>query len=369
MKRLCLFCISISLFLSGCFCNSNVGDEVITFSTWGSASEMQILEPIVKEFEENNPGIKVKILHIPQDYFKKLHLLFASNMEPDVVLINNQNIPVYNKFLYPLDDFIERDIYFDKSVESLSQNGVVYAVPRDCSCLVVYYNKDIFDEMGVKYPENSWNMGDLVEIASKLTNRLHWGISYEPLIYYAQPFMHYYGGGVSRGESFESKKGVNLYKGLAYELRVAPLPSEVGSKTVSQMFLEQRLGMHISGRWMTPKYRACACFRWDIVNFPHYSASSDVTGWAVSKRSKHKDSAKKFIMYLSSRESIEDFTKSGLIVPARKDVAGADVFRVGKPDHSDVYINSIEKSNITRVNLRYNKEVERLNDLYFNVGK
>ena len=41
------------------------------------------------------------------NYFQKLHLLFASNMEPDVVLINNQNIPVYSKFLTNLEEIID----------------------------------------------------------------------------------------------------------------------------------------------------------------------------------------------------------------------------------------------------------------------
>ncbi len=74
-------------------------------------------------------------------------------------------------------------------------------------------------------------------------------------------------------------------------------------------------------------------------------------------------------MYLSSKSSVDGFTRSGLIVPARKDVANSVVFKNGKPRHSDVYIKSVEKSDITCVNLRYNKEVERLNDLYFSVGK
>ena len=114
MKRLCLFCLCICLFLCGC-CNKQE-NEVITFSTWGSASEMSILEPLVKDFEHQNPGVRVEILHIPQDYFKKLHLLFASKMEPDVVLINNQNIPLYCRFLISLDDFIECNQYFEKMI-------------------------------------------------------------------------------------------------------------------------------------------------------------------------------------------------------------------------------------------------------------
>ena len=69
--------------------SKSTDDVVLKFSTWGSASEISILAPIIKDFENSHKGVKVEVLHIPQDYFQKLHLLFASNMEPDVVLINN----------------------------------------------------------------------------------------------------------------------------------------------------------------------------------------------------------------------------------------------------------------------------------------
>ncbi len=363
MKRYFFIFTCVCLFLSGC-CFKPDENEVIRFSTWGSDSEMTILEPIIKDFESENPGIKVEILHIPQDYFKKLHLLFASKTEPDVILINNQNIPVYSKFLCGLNEFIDKDDYFKNSIDSLSQEKILYAVPRDCSSLVVYYNKDIFDKNGLNYPSENWSIEDMVKLSKKLTNSSHFGISYEPLIYYAQPFMYYYGGGVHNGKSIESRKGVELYKSLAYELHCAPMPSDVGSKTLAQMFLEERIVMHLSGRWLVPKYSSCAKFKWGVINFPEYLASCDSTGWAISKRSKHKESARKLIMYLSCSDSIERFTQSGLIVPARKDVASSKAFLQGEP-----FIKSVMKSNITRVNAYYNRDVEYLNELYFNTGR
>lgn len=363
MKKFIFICACISLFVSGCCFNPDE-KEVIKFSTWGSASEMAVLKPVINDFESENPGIKVEVLHIPQDYFQKLHLLFASKTEPDVLLINNQNIPVYSKFLCGLNEFVEKSDYFKNPIDSLSQDDVLYAIPRDCSGLIIYYNKDIFDKNGVKYPCENWSIEDLIRISQMLTNSLNWGISYEPSIYYAQPFMHYFGGGVHIGESVQSKKGVELYKSLAYVLHCTPMPSEVGSKTLAQMFLEGKLAMHISGRWLVPKYRTCARFNWDVVNFPQYAATCDSTGWAISKRSKHIESARKFVMYLSCRESIERFSESGLIVPARKDVAYSKSFFQGK-----YFIKSVMNSDITKVNLHYNRDVERLNDLYFNTGR
>ena len=66
---------------------------VLRFSSWGSQSETALLLPLIKEFERKNPDIKIEFLHIPQNYFQKLHLLFASNLAPDVVFLNNYYAP------------------------------------------------------------------------------------------------------------------------------------------------------------------------------------------------------------------------------------------------------------------------------------
>ena len=63
--------------------------DVIQFASWGSKSEVEIIKPILKDFEKENPSIKIDFMHIPQNYFQKIHLLFASNTAPDVIFINN----------------------------------------------------------------------------------------------------------------------------------------------------------------------------------------------------------------------------------------------------------------------------------------
>ena len=367
----CLIFLLIFFIIKGLY---STEDVVLKFSTWGSASEMAILNPIIKEFENAHNGVRVEVLHIPQDYFQKLHLLFASNMEPDVMLINNQNIPIYEKFLCNLDGVFDKKLYFDKSIDCMSYNGKILAVPRDCSGLVVYYNKDIFDRYGVDYPKKTWNLNDLFNVVQKLSKNGTWGISYEPNLYYALPFVHSFGGGVFDdkgfvGESNSTKSGIKYYKDLAFKYHYAPTPSEVGSKTLAQMFLEGRIAMHLSGRWLTPKYRNCAKFSWDVVNFPDYKATNDATGWAISKRSKNKKLAEEFVLYLSSKKSIEKFSKNGLIVPARKDVANSKTFLDGKPNSSRIFIEAVENSMITRVDKSFNQEVDRLNEIYFNEAK
>lgn len=359
--------ICLCVILTGCGFKK---DDCITlkFSTWGSASEMAILTPIIKDFETQNPDIKIEVMHIPQDYFKKLHLLFASNLAPDVVFINNLNIPVYANLLEDLTQYINKDTYFKQALETMTVNNKVYAVPRDVSTLVVYYNKTLFKKYGVPYPDKNWTLEDLLIKSKKLTHKGVWGISYEPLIYYALPYMHYFNEYLFNQEGqqiYDNCNGTEYYKNLAFRYHYAPTPAQTGSKTLAQMFLEEKICMHLSGRWLVPKYRTDAHFEWDVINFPKYASSTDSSGWAISKSSKNKDAAIKFVLFLSNKDNITKMTKDGLIVPARTDVAKSGYFLNSKPANSNAFIEAVENSKPTSVTKDYNKVVDKLTDKVF----
>ena len=96
-KIILLVCLILTaiLFCSLKYNNNHNQKTIIQFATWGSESEMKILKPVLHNFEQANPDIKVDLMHIPQNYFQKIHLLFASNTAPDVIFMNNQYLPVY----------------------------------------------------------------------------------------------------------------------------------------------------------------------------------------------------------------------------------------------------------------------------------
>ena len=348
----------------------------IQFATWGSQSEVEILKPILDEFETENPDIKVELIHIPQNYFQKLHLLFASNLAPDVIFINNLNLPIYANagVLEPIQTPAS-STFFDKSLEALSYKGTLYAIPRDVSNLVIYYNKDIFNKYNVPCPSAFWSFEDLLVLAEKLTKDTNndgktdiWGISFEEEPFFYLPYLMSEGGGFLSDDSNtviinspESQKGLNFYADLRNKYNVAPKKSESASETMAQMFLQGKLAMLISGRWLVPKFRTDAKFNWNVINFPAGEKGSvvplDASGWAVSKNSKHKKEALRLIDFLSSKESIEKFCKSGLIVPARIDAADEFLQNQEAPSNGHVFIDVIKTSKPTPVSTNY-REVQ-----------
>lgn len=373
----------LAIFLNGCT-KQSADHTTIKFSSWGSQSEIEILQPLLKEFEKQNPDIRVEFLHIPQNYFQKLHLLFASNLAPDVLLINNYQSPKYIKagLLEDLTQYFQEELngnkFFDKSVENFTYKKGVYAIPRDVSNLVIFYNKDIFDKYNVPYPSTNWTIEDYIKTAQKLTHKRKngvsvWGISFERDALFWLPYLYSNNGGLFDNEEKviigqkESIEALNNYTDLVNKYHVAPDKAQSASLTMAQLFLQQRIAMHLSGRWLVPKYRKDANFNWDIVNFPNGKAGSvvgiDSSGYSMSKSSKQKDASIKLIRFLTSKYASDKMAKSGLIVPARKETAYSDVFLSPheKPAHARIFLDVIPYGKTTIVNENYQKVTDILN--------
>jgi len=368
--------IAVILVMLSCGCTKKETATVIQFSSWGSKSEIDILKPILNDFEKENPNIKVDFMHIPQNYFQKIHLLFASNTAPDVIFLNNHYLPIYaNAGL--LEDLSDSELitkkFYNKSIEALSYNNKIYAIPRDISNLVVYYNKNLFDKNNLNYPNKETTFSDFLELALKLTNKEKgiYGVSFEedPLFYL--PYLMSEGGGILADDlktnilnTPESIQGITFYSNLRNKYNVAPKRNENASATMAQMFLQGKIAMHISGRWLVPKYRESAHFDWDITQFPKGTKGSivplDASGWAISSKSTKKNEAKLLIKYLSSKESLDKFSESGLIVPARIDSANSEYFLDKlKPKNAKVFLDIIETSKPTPVNVNYNEILDK----------
>ena len=382
-KFLKLFVLIIAIVsLSGCA--SKTRQTNIKFSSWGSESEITIIKPLLKEFENQNPDIKVEFIHIPKNYFQKLHLLVASNLTPDAVFINNLNEPLYaeNNVFLNLSDYLknEKNIsekdFFKQSLDAFKYKGKLYAIPRDVSNLVVYYNKDIFDKYNVPYPAENWSFDEFLQTCLKLkkNSKSNFAVSFEEAPLFWLPYLWSNGGGlISKNldsiiiNKPQSIQALQFYADLRNKYHAAPTKSEAGSATMAQLFIQGKIAMHISGRWSTPRYRKDIDFNWDIAKFPRGKAGSivdcDTSGWAISSSSKHPKEAWRLIKFLANKKSIESFTQSGLIVPARVDVANSEVFlnKDMPPNNSKVFVDIIPDSMPTPVTGNYQEITDTLN--------
>ena len=352
--------------------------HIVKFSSWGSQSEVIVLKKLINEFEKENPDVKIKFLHIPQNYFQKIHLLVASNQEPDVVFINNQNIPMYIKvgLFEDLTSYFkdEKNKYFKEALDCFEYNNGLYAIPRDISNLVIYINKDIFKQKNIPSDIKLKNIYDLKNLAQNLTDENHFGINTEEMPLYWIYYLASEGEGIISHDlkhiGLNSEKSLdilNFYSDFVNKYHISPSKSQIGSMTTAQMFINEKLAMYISGRWMVPKFRQTINFDWDVIEFPSSDNNKlyiDSSGWALSKRSKNKPDSIKFLKFISSQTANKEFTKSGLIIPARVDVAYTNIFLDDsvKPHNNMAFLNTVKNSQPTLVVENYSSVNDILNE-------
>ena len=130
-------------------------------------------------------------MHIPQNYFQKIHLLFASNTAPDVLFMNNLNLPIYASRLEDLTQYVDKKFFYPQAIVGMSYDDKIFGFPRDISNLVLYVNLD-----KINLPTKDWTIDDLLKLAKNSTVQRTWGSGCEDDIYWITPYLAYYGGGI-----------------------------------------------------------------------------------------------------------------------------------------------------------------------------
>lgn len=359
---------------------------------------MSVLKSLLQEFEASHPQVSVDLLHIPDNYYQKLHLLVASDLTPDVIFTNSISFPIYASQgvfmdLRPLltqqattSDLAERQFY-PAALQSFTWTDArghttLGALPRDISDVAIFYNRDLFKQANLPEPSPHWTWEQFLDTAKKLTVDTNndgdpdqFGFSFysKPPLFWL-PFVWSAGGELFSPDLRRmtldrpaAVQGVQFYANLRNRWHVAPKKVESGGVTMSQLFLQQKIAMMINGRWSVPVLREQAKFHWDVAPMPIGPSGKsrvgiDASGYAISAKTLHPQAAKELVCFLLSRKAIEAVTASGLIVPARQDVAESDLYLApGQiPAHGRVFLDAIADGVPTHTPPRWNELSEEL---------
>jgi multiple sugar transport system substrate-binding protein len=149
----------------------------ITLNLWGFEGETEFFPELIKEFEAENPGIKVQMTEIPEgDYVTKIDTALLAGEGPDIAFVYVARWLKAGKFL-SLDSAIEEyNISFTEFnrgaiTRDCVFEGKVYCFGTYTGAILMLYNKDIFDAAGVAYPSSNipWSMQEYFDATLALT--------------------------------------------------------------------------------------------------------------------------------------------------------------------------------------------------------
>ena len=151
------------------------GDTLIV-NIWDS-KQQEGIQSICDDWSAKS-GVPVRVEVVDWDNYWTLLEAGATGGEmPDVFWMHSQYSEKYmdQGILLDLTDYIEADDstdlanYYEDIVGLYQYDGRTYALPKDYDTIALWYNKDMFDEAGIAYPDETWTWDTLHDVAAQLT--------------------------------------------------------------------------------------------------------------------------------------------------------------------------------------------------------
>ncbi len=286
------------------------------FNFSSDPDHIEDLATIVAAFEEANPGIKVDVSSAPYaDYFTLLQADFVGNDPPDTFELNYENFVSYaaNDVLLDLTSYLDPAApYYPRALEAFQYKGVQGALPETFSTVLLFYNKDLFDQAGIAYPTADWTWDDAVT-AGKAIRALGddiWGL-YSPIQFWefykkaGQNDCHFFNADMTES-TINAPECVAALETMVSFVNdgIMPNDTELAGVSNEDLFKQGKLGMVVTGIWMFALFQD-APFAWDIQLEPgmaHKGHHFFANGIAVAKDTEHPAEAAAWAQFLTASE-------------------------------------------------------------------
>lgn len=321
-------------------------DEKIIVTVWTKDrhdAEFQFKR--IEEFNENNPyNIEIKYSIYSDNYLQAVDMAFQNDAAPDILVCTSQvfnNYVLAGKFadLMPFMDEEFKETFASSMIDGINVfDGKCYYIPTAATICRLFYNKDIFERVGIKEPPKT--LQEMVADAKKITLELSdegiYGFAANmknPNSALNRSFMQMGQKGLGIRSGFDFKKGVydfTGYEGIIREWRVLLSPecaypnSEfLDIDPLRKLFAAGKIGMYASythaeiGVYQNqfPMEQEWGCIEIPvldgvIVGAQNYSLNN---GYLLNAGSKNLDAAwKAYVGVFANVKNLSEYYQEGL---------------------------------------------------------
>ncbi|GAA0078534.1 extracellular solute-binding protein [Clostridium sp. CTA-5] len=397
-KKILITCLTIcllSISFVGCTkkdANSADGREKVEVFL-SKAEAIGTFKNLEAKFEEENPDIDI-VISSPAQAITVLKTRLVKNDVPDILTIAGEMN--YGDFVDAgiLEDLSNQKQIIDrvqpayinvlKSLE-FEPNNTLCGIPYACNAGGVVYNKDIFEKLNLKIP-TTWN--EFLNTAEKIKQS---GIT--PFCFTlkdawtSMPAWNAITANTESDDFFNKRKNNQVtfkeeYKPVAEKIsKLIDYGHNdnfgIGYNDGNVAFAQGNIAMMIQGNWVIPEILKInpesnlGMFVLPANNDP--TKNNVVSGidllFAVPKDSKHKESAMKFLEFMTRSDSVAQYSKEQFAIPAIKDMYQEDktvqdlkpYFKNGMvkdfPDHH--YPSSMQVADLAQAYL-FDKDINKL---------
>jgi multiple sugar transport system substrate-binding protein len=250
------------------------GPVTLTFWHGYTDAEADSLNALLDEWNADNPDIQVDPLFVNNDKaLQKLTVALQGEEPPDITYQYGSSLPQLAAApgLVDLTDWVEQpevdwEDFIPGARTAATFEGKVLGIPALIDNLALVYNKTLFDDAGLDYPNADWTWDDFRAAAEALTDPTakQFGFSYpmdasEDTVWHYDPLLWQNGGSILTEDqtqaAFNSPEGVEaleLLTGMAVDDKSVFL--DIQNSAYTDVFNSGRIGMLVTGPWDLPSF-------------------------------------------------------------------------------------------------------------------
>jgi multiple sugar transport system substrate-binding protein len=318
----------------------------LVYQDWRTEWFPPMAQSMLEEFHAAHPNIRVYYALDPENLADKMLSDFQAGTAPDVFDGCCDFFPIWGQEGYTLDlrpyvaadlDRATIDDWDPAQYKALfTRDGRQYGLPKYHGALALFFNKDIFDEVKLPYPDEHWTHDDYLRAMQRLTLDRDandktdvWGgmfdISWERI----QVHVNEWGGHFvdpedpSRSRMAEppALAAMEWLRARMWDDRVMPSPLDVQKRSTRQAFVDRQLAMVEDGSWALRDILSEAGFRIGVAPFPagpvRRATLATTDGFGIYAGTKYPDAAWELLKFLVSRSYGLAMVQAHFLQPAR----------------------------------------------------
>jgi len=328
--------------------DSGSGDKTtIKFSYWGGDTDQARLEKIRDAFYEEYDDIEIELINLPEppEYDQKQMVMMSSGESYDVIQLAESSYAFAARDvledLTPYieeDDEIDLDDYYENVIDAYTHDDQIFGLPLRVGTMIMLYNKDLFDEHDLDYPNEDWTWDDVIAAGEEITDHDEGIFGVNPLGGWwasTAQFLFSHDASILNDDFTEfvldsgnSLEAVELMQKITNDYEIAPTEAQIPEGI--DMWTSGKQGMIIDGPWHIESSRENVTdFDWDMTVAPkgtQHATPIMSNAFHMPKMSENKEEAWEVIKFFTGKEAQEIFAAEQGETPTLKEVAESDIY-------------------------------------------
>lgn len=359
---------SVPVVLGGCGGFALGGEPVregtLTFTTWGTDSELAGLEATIAAFEEANAGLTIELNAVPyEQMFTNIDAQLQAGTPPDVFRVPYYTFGTYagRGQLLDLTPYLEdgfADRFTPAAWAAVLSGEAPFGVPHHTDTSVILYDAAAMESAGItgmpQTIEEAWTWEEFAAVAETLRGSL-------PDDRY--PFAYnWQGNGVTRWLSWlfsadgrfltEDLRGPAIdtdagraavdYTAGFFRQGFVPANNSIKSSTfAADSWFADTVPMVFAGAFLLPDADGTREGEWGATFPPRdVRSAGDFGGNALvaTAATAQPELAARFLTFVTEREQMEQFCVGASLLPTRQDLTDDGIEFEARPDLSPIFL-------------------------------